>query len=388
MRAASSSRRRCSTLFARPRHPYTAGLLAAMPRLGPRPWPPHHHPRHGAAARESPSRAASSGAAARAASNAATARRRLSCAMRRATPSPAGTPSDRRRRATARGGGSGHQLSAQGRRADSGGRTVSSLDLRRGETLAIVGESGCGKSTLARSVLRLVEPSAGRVRFAGQDLLALDRDGIARAAARHAARLSGPDGLVRSALHGRTQPAGAVRGPPASGPSRSVAPGSRELLRTVGLDAGAASRYPHEFSGGQRQRIGIARAIALEPSLVVLDEPVSALDVSIQSQILNLLQDLQGAAAISPICSSPTTCGVVHAIADRVAVMYLGRDRRAGPGRSAVQRPCAPLHSGVARRRFPSLTPVCAAHVSLRTASRPAPSIRPRAVRFIHAACT
>jgi oligopeptide/dipeptide ABC transporter ATP-binding protein len=198
-----------------------------------------------------------------------------------------------------------------------------SLELQRGETLAVVGESGCGKSTLARSVLRLVEPSAGHVRFAGQDVLALSRDGLRRL--RREMQLVFQDPMA--SLDPRFKVGRSLLEPFVVHRVGSAADRGRrvgELLRMVGLEAAAASRYPHEFSGGQRQRIGIARAIALEPSLVVLDEPVSALDVSIQSQILNLLQDLKARLNLSYLFISHDL-GVVHAIADRVAVMYLGR---------------------------------------------------------------
>ena len=175
---------------------------------------------------------------------------------------------------------------------------MSSLELQRGETLAVVGESGCGKSTLARSVLRLVEPSAGRVRFAGED--------VWPSAATALRRLRRDMQLVFQDPMASLDPrftVGRSLGEPfvvhRIGRAAERRQRVGELLGLVGLEAGAASRYPHEFSGGQRQRIGIARAIALEPSLVVLDEPVSALDVSIQSQILNLLQDLKARLSLS-----------------------------------------------------------------------------------------
>jgi oligopeptide transport system ATP-binding protein len=221
-------------------------------------------------------------------------------------------------------------------------RAVDGVDLavRRGETLAVVGESGCGKSTLARSVLRLVEPAAGRVRFAGEDVLALGREALRRR--RRDMQLVFQDPLAsldprftvgRSlaepfVVHGIGTPAGR---------RDRVA----ELLRLVGLDASTADRYPHEFSGGQRQRIGIARAIALEPKLVVLDEPVSALDVSIQSQILNLLLDLKERLGLSYLFISHDL-GVVRAVADRVAVMYLGRVVETAPVERLFAGPAHP----------------------------------------------
>ena len=198
-----------------------------------------------------------------------------------------------------------------------------SLTLADGETLGIVGESGCGKSTLARLALRLVEPTAGAIRFAGEDVLAL-RPAALRARRRdmqivfqdpYAAldpRLSVGTLIAEPLVIHRVGDRAARR--------RRVA----ELLDLVGLPQEAAGRYPHEFSGGQRQRIGIARAIALEPRLVIADEPVSALDVSIQSQILNLLIDLKARLRLSYIFISHDL-GVVEHVSDRVAVMYLGR---------------------------------------------------------------
>jgi oligopeptide transport system ATP-binding protein len=198
-----------------------------------------------------------------------------------------------------------------------------SLTLRRGETLGIVGESGCGKSTLARLILRLIEPTRGRVRFAGEDLLALP---LAELRARRRDMQ-----LIFQDPYASLDPrhtVGAIVAEPLAihgiGNRKDRRDRVATLLTTVGLDADAMKRYPHEFSGGQRQRIGIARAIALEPKLIIADEPVSALDVSIQSQILELLLDLKARLALSYIFISHDLAVVEH-VSDRVAVMYLGR---------------------------------------------------------------
>lgn len=198
-----------------------------------------------------------------------------------------------------------------------------SFTLAEGETLAVVGESGCGKSTLGRALLRLHEPSAGEVRLDGEDVIALDKAGLRAARKRMQIIFQDPYGslnprmTVRETLaeplllHGLATP-------------QNVDEKVNEVITMCGLSPWHAERYPHEFSGGQRQRVGVARALATRPRLIVCDEPVSALDVSVQAQIVNLLQDLQRQLGLSYIFISHDL-GVVRHIASRVAVMYLGR---------------------------------------------------------------
>jgi oligopeptide/dipeptide ABC transporter ATP-binding protein len=197
-----------------------------------------------------------------------------------------------------------------------------SFHVDAGETLALVGESGCGKSTVSRLVLRLIEPDAGSIRFEGHDLLAFDANQLR--AFRRQAQIIFQDPYA--SLNPRMT-IGQILGEPLA--LHDLVPPARrrarveELLHLVGLEPRFARRYPHEFSGGQRQRIAIARALAVEPKLIICDEPVSALDVSIRSQILNLLRDLQDRLKLSYIFVSHDLAVVKH-IADRTAVMNLG----------------------------------------------------------------
>jgi peptide/nickel transport system ATP-binding protein len=214
------------------------------------------------------------------------------------------------------------------------------LTIRRGETLGLVGESGCGKSTVGRTILRLYKPTGGRVVFDGRDITSLGegelrplrrrmqmvfQDPFASLNPRHSVGRIVGEPLRTHGLAGR----------------RDAAKRVRELLVTVGLPADAASRYPHEFSGGQRQRIGLARALAVNPDFVVADEPVSALDVSIQAQIVNLMEDLQREFGLTYLFIAHDLAVVRH-ISTRIAVMYLGWIVEISPADELYDNPLHP----------------------------------------------
>ncbi|MDE0388115.1 MAG: ATP-binding cassette domain-containing protein [Rhodospirillales bacterium] len=204
-------------------------------------------------------------------------------------------------------------------------RAVDGLDfaIHPRETLGLVGESGCGKSTVSRMILRLYTPTAGRVRFRGEDITALQGEALRKLRPHMQMIFQDPQDSLNPRMT-----VGSIVGEPLREHGEAAGAALRErveaLLEAVGLDPAFANRYPHEFSGGQRQRIGVARALALNPEFVVCDEPIAALDVSIQAQVVNLLKELQERLGLTYLFISHDLRMVRH-VADRVAVMYLGK---------------------------------------------------------------
>ena len=215
-----------------------------------------------------------------------------------------------------------------------------SLEVRRGETLGIVGESGCGKSTLGRLLVRLHEPTSGTIRFDGTDITSLSRRELRPFRRQMQMIFQDP----YASLNPRKR-VGQIVGDPflihREGSRSEVRGRVQELLEVVGLSPDHVNRYPHEFSGGQRQRIGVARALALSPRLIVADEPVSALDVSIQAQVVNLLDDLQDEFHLTYVFIAHDL-GVVRHVSDRIAVMYLGVVVESAPVDELFARPIHP----------------------------------------------
>ncbi|MEJ3659125.1 oligopeptide/dipeptide ABC transporter ATP-binding protein [Actinomycetes bacterium KLBMP 9759] len=254
------------------------------------------------------------------------------------------------------------------------------LHLGKGETLGLVGESGCGKSTLARTLLLLERPDEGTVRFSGVDPFALRGAELLSWRRRVQMVFQDPFGSLNPRLT-----AAELIGEPWRTHRDLVLPEHRvarvkELLELVGLRATDAGRYPQEFSGGQRQRIGIARALGSEPDVIVCDEPVSALDLSVQAQVLNLLAELQRELGVAYLFISHDLSVVRH-VADRVAVMYLGRVIETGPTEEVFARPRHP-YTAALLSAAPSLVPVEGAREIVLTGEVPSPVDPPSGCRF------
>ncbi len=213
-----------------------------------------------------------------------------------------------------------------------------SLEIEKGEILGLVGESGCGKSTLSRTLMQLIPPTSGSIILDGENLSALSHSEVRSRRLDFQMVFQDPYASLNPRMTVFSIIAEALRQRHPKSKGVELEKRVTELMGTVGLDPTQMKRYPHEFSGGQRQRIAIARALAPEPKLIIADEPVSALDVSIQSQILNLIKDLQHKLGLTMIFISHDL-GVVHYIADRIAVMYQGKIVEVGPAGDVFHSP-------------------------------------------------
>jgi len=258
-----------------------------------------------------------------------------------------------------------------------------SLSVRRGETFAIVGESGCGKSTLGRLLLRLIEPSEGQVFYEGQDITRLDAKAMRRLRRDLQIIFQDPFASLNPRMTVGTIIAEPIR---LHGLAKGKAVNEKvaELLRIVGLRPEYADRYPHEFSGGQRQRIGIARALAGEPKLIIGDEPVSALDVSIQAQVINLLEDLKARFGLTLVIVAHDLAVIRH-MSDRVAVMYLGEIVELSTVDPLYETPLHPYTQALLKA-IPSPVPEGRVARALLQGDVPSPTDLPSGCRF-HTRC-
>ncbi|MFD1941662.1 ABC transporter ATP-binding protein [Paradevosia shaoguanensis] len=253
------------------------------------------------------------------------------------------------------------------------------LEIRRGETLGLVGESGCGKSTLARTLIRLHEPTAGQMLFEGEDIAHMPERTLAPFRRRMQMIFQDP----YASLNGRMTVRDLIGEPleiAKVGTAESRARRVDELLERVGLTRDHGMRFPHEFSGGQRQRIGIARAIALNPELVICDEPISALDVSIQAQVVNMLEDLQEELGLTYLFITHDLSMVRH-ISDRIGVMYLGKIVELAPNEALYRAPAHPYTQALLAS-IPVADPEARRDVTPMAGEIPSPINLPSCCRF------